>query len=198
MGSILPVLFDPSNIAHYPTVMHIDTSYDPEIPFSSPIEDKPIQSGQSTGLARSEKVLYHKEAISLTTSVSTGDALLAVASNIRTQDQLRVVIRYMMRYCQASAIGEVIIEETLKTMKEESTDDINLMGGADGIVERALEHHFGQPEDECDGAKVGREEPVINPEEDYDKLNHHLARIKNIDLLLDGVKELYQDLFITE
>jgi hypothetical protein len=193
MYPVAPVLsnFDPSNIAHYPTAMHIEPSYDSFIPHSSPIDRTPNKSGERNYLGDSEVGMYCKKAISLSTSVSIGDTLYALATNINTQDQLRVVIRYLMRYCQTSSPGEVILHETLKTMKEESTDNINQMGGADGIVERALEHHFGETDEV-------KKKPSIRPEEDYDELNYLLARIKNIDLLLNGVKELYQDLFITE
>lgn len=197
---MLPVLFDKlfdkTNVFHYPTTMDIRTDYKPEIPHGSPINRVSMQSGNDHYLGIAETDMFGRSAVSLTTSITLGDALLATACNIKSFDQLRVAIRYLIRYIRIGDPGLVIVEEALEVMKEEIMDYINRQGGAETIIEKALDHHFGEPGPPGGEVKFGIKPhkynmpegewyPVNNAHEDMDELE----KIKHIDTLLDLVKK---------
>ena len=194
MNYITP--FDKTNITHYPTTVNIHTSYEPEIPSGSPINRSPTQSGEENYLGVAEVEMFRRTAVSLSTSITLGDALLATACNIKSFDQLRVAIRYLIRYIRIDDPGLVIVEEALEVMKEAIMDYINRQGGAETIIEKALDHHFGEPGPPGGEVKFGVKPhkynmpkgewyPVNNAHQDMDELE----KIKHIDTLIELVKK---------
>lgn len=186
-------LFDKTNVLHYPTTVNIHTSYEPEIPNGSPIDRSPTQSGEENCLGVAEVEMFRRTAVSLSTSITLGDALLATVCNIKSYDQLRVAIRYLIRYTvpRLDDPGRVIAEEALGVMKENLMDYINGLGGAEAIIEKALDHHFGEhpthsgPRGYVIKRPTGEWYPVNNAHEDMEELE----KIKHIDTLIELVKK---------
>jgi len=191
-------IFDKTNVptvnirTSYDTV-NIRTSYDPVVPNGSPIDRSPTQSGDKNCLGDAEVSMYGRTAVSLTTSITLGDSLLATACNIKSPDQLRVAIRYLIRYVKVDDPGRVIVEEALEVMKKDRMDYINSRGGAEAIIEKALDHHFGEHQTFTSSDNVKHKYsmpkrewyPVNNAHEDMEELE----KIKHLDTLLDLVKK---------
>ena len=133
---------------------------EPKVPDPSPIKKNAPRLGhnqdyEDSRLASAETSFYKQTAVRATAEICAGDALMGIISRIRSEYDLRIVIRYIIRYSNNGSLGSytqpsnatTIAREALSAYRDILITNIENSGGAELIIEKTLDSLFPETPD---------------------------------------------------
>jgi hypothetical protein len=138
-------------------------------PVSSPPPNSPIEkfktldfllASENERLAKAESNLFRSldHRVSITSHVTHGDAIMSIAGSIKTEEELEVIARYLVRFVDLPGAVEINVAlAVLKQLRNSLRDALDGSGGVDYIVQKNVERTF-LPKDDTQFTPLTQEE----------------------------------------